>query len=109
MPNFTIDLTQIVVAVIGLLSALITYRLVPWIKANTNVKQQQMLKIAVETAVFAAEQIYGAGNGSEKFDYVVQWLQSKGFDADKTEIESAVYTFFNHQKEKPHIDSTDTQ
>ena len=67
MPNMTIDLTQIIVALLGLLSAIITYRLVPWLKANTTEKQQALIKTAVQTAVYAAEQIYGAGHGEEKF------------------------------------------
>ncbi len=91
----TIDITQIVVALIGLLSALITYRLIPWIKANTNVKQQAMIKAAVQTAVFAAEQIYGAGEGEKKFEYVVNWLKEQGYDVSKTEIEGAVYELLN--------------
>lgn len=95
MPNVNIDITQIVVALIGLLSALITYRLVPWIKANTNVKQQAMIKAAIQTAVFAAEQIYGAGEGEKKFDYVVNWLKEQGYDVSKTEIEGAVFELLN--------------
>ena len=91
----TIDITQIVVALIGLLSALITYRLIPWIKANTNVKQQAMIKAAVQTAVFAAEQIYGAGEGEKKFEYVVNWLKEQGYDVSKTEIEGAVFELLN--------------
>ena len=89
--NMNIDLTQVVVALIGLLSAFITYRLIPWIKANTDVKQQAMIRAAIQTAVFAAEQIYGAGDGDKKFDYVVNWLKEKGYDVGKTEIEGAVY------------------
>lgn len=91
MPNFTIDLTQIVVALIGLLAAFITYRIIPWIKANTNEKQQAIIDAAIKTAVFAAEQIYGAGEGDKKFDYAIQWLHDRGYDADKTRIEAAVY------------------
>lgn len=93
--NVNIDITQIVVAIIGLLSALITYRLIPWIKANTNEKQQAMIKAAVQTAVFAAEQIYGAGEGDKKFDYAVNWLKEHGYDVDKTDIEAAVYELIN--------------
>ena len=89
--NMNIDLTQIIVAFIGLLSAIITYRLVPWIKANTNEKQQAMIKAAVQTAVFAAEQIYGAGEGEKKFEYAIQWLKEQGYDVDKNDIEAAVY------------------
>lgn len=93
--NMNIDLTQVVVALIGLLSAFITYRLIPWIKTNTDVKQQTLIRAAVQTAVFAAEQLYGAGEGEKKFDYVVNWLKEKGYDVGKTEIEGAVYELLN--------------
>ena len=95
----TINLTPIIQALIGLLAALITYRLIPWIKANTNDKQQAMLKAAIQTAVFAAEQIYGAGNGAEKMDYAIEYLRDKGFDVDSREIEATVHYFFAHEKE----------
>ena len=38
-----IDLTPIITAVIAIIVALITYRLVPWIKAHTNETQQNIL------------------------------------------------------------------
>ena len=95
MPNFTIDITQIVVAILGLLSALITYRLVPYIKSKTTVQQQAFIKAAVQTAVFAAEQIYGAGEGEKKFDYAIKWLHDHGYDVSKTDIEAAVYELIN--------------
>ena len=97
MPNVTIDLTQIVVALIGLLSALVTYRLIPWIKANTTVKQQAIIKAAVQTAVFAAEQIYGAGEGDKKFNYVIEWLHNRGFDVDIADVEATVYELLNYE------------
>lgn len=99
MPNITIDITQIVVAFIGLLSALITYRLVPYIKAKTTVQQQAFIKAAVQTAVFAAEQLYGAGEGEKKFDYAIQWLRDHGYDVCKADIEAAVYELINGPKE----------
>ena len=95
MPNFTIDLTQIVVALIGLLSALITYRLIPWLKANTTEKQRVLIKAAVQTAVYAAEQMYGAGEGDKKFEYAINWLREQGYDVSKADIEAAVYELLN--------------
>lgn len=86
-----IDLTPIINAIIALLAALVTYKLLPWIKANTTVKQQTALQNAAKIAVFAAEQIYkGSGMGAEKFDYVVMKLQEQGFSADPAIIEAAV-------------------
>lgn len=88
---FTIDLTKIFEAVITLLAALITYRLVPWIKSRTNENQQLMLQSIVRTLVFAAEQLYGAGHGEEKLDYVCKQLQERGYTVDRDEIEATVY------------------
>lgn len=85
-----IDLTPIFQAVIALLAALVTYKLVPWIKARTTESQQALLSATVRTLVYAAEQLYGAGKGAEKFDYVVGELEKRGFTADRAQIEAAV-------------------
>lgn len=85
-----IDLTPIVQAVIGLLAALITYKLIPLIKAKTTAEQQALLQVTVRTLVYAAEQIYGSGAGEKKLQYVKQQLQARGFDVDINQIEAAV-------------------
>lgn len=85
-----IDLTPVLQAVIGLLAALITYRLVPWIQARTTNEQQTLLHATIRTLVFAAEQIYGAGGGEEKMKYVQEQLKWRGFDVDLAAIEAAV-------------------
>lgn len=86
----SIDLTPIIQAVIALLAALVTYKLVPWIKARTTAEQQAMLGAMVRTLVYAAEQLYGAGHGAEKLDYVIGELRERGFEADRAAIEAAV-------------------
>ena len=91
----TIDLTTIINAIIALLAALVTYRLIPWIKARTTAEQQAQLRAAVKVAVFAAEQIFGAGNGAEKMDYALRWLRDQGFDVDSRQVEAAVAEFLN--------------
>ena len=85
-----INLTDIIQAVIALIVALITYKVIPWIKAKTTESQQAILMATVRTLVYAAEQLYGAGKGKEKFTYVRQKLQEKGFDVDVDAIEAAV-------------------
>ena len=91
-----IDLTPIIQAIIALLAAIITYKLIPWIKARTTNEQQAMLSAAIKTAVFAAEQMYGAGNGEKKLGYAIEWLNKRGFDADREEIEAAVKEHINN-------------
>lgn len=85
-----IDLTDIIQAVIALIVALITYKVIPWIKSKTTESQQAVLMATVRTLVYAAEQLYGAGKGDEKLAYVKQKLEEKGFDVDIDAIEAAV-------------------
>ena len=85
-----IDLTPIIQAVIALIAAIVTAKVIPWIKAKTTNEQQAIIRAAVVTLVFAAEQIYGAGNGEEKLDFVIQQLNAKGFTADRMEIEAVI-------------------
>lgn len=89
-----IDLTPIIQAILALLAALITYKLVPWLKEKTTNEQRVYLKATLKTLVFAAEQLYGAGAGAEKLDYVICELKKRGFDADRAEIEATVNEFF---------------
>lgn len=85
-----IDMTQLFQAVIGFLAALVTYKLIPWIQAKTTAQQQKLLRAAVSVAVYAAEQLYGAGAGKEKLMYVKGQLAKKGYHVDIDEIEAAV-------------------
>ena len=94
-----IDLTPIFEAVIMLLAALITYKLIPYIKAHTTAKQYSTLTAVTRSLVFAAEQLYGAGKGPEKLRYVKDQLLQRGFDIDTDAIEAAVAEYFNYAPE----------
>lgn len=86
-----IDLTQIIVAVIGLLSAVISAYLVPYIKAKTTNEQRMNALMWTQIAVQAAEMIYNqSGMGKEKFDYVKRFLVEKGFDYDEKEVKALI-------------------
>ena len=104
---YNIDLTPILQALIGLICALITYKLIPWIKSKTTAQQQQNLETAARIAVYAAEQIFrgNANVGSEKFAYALRALEDAGFDADTTmaceAIEKAVYELMGHWRLYP--------
>lgn len=94
-----IDLTPILEALLGLLAAIITAKVIPWINAKTTNEQQKKIKAAVRTAVFAAEQVYGAGHGKEKLDYAAKYLRKHGYEVDLDQIEAAVRTYFSHAEE----------
>lgn len=87
----TIDLTPILQAVIALLAAIITAKLIPWIKSKTTAQQQSALLATVRILVYAAEQLYGAGKGDEKLDYVCNQLRERGYEVNRAEIEATVY------------------
>ena len=87
----TIDLTPICEAIIALLAAVITMYLIPWIKARTNAQQQSYIHAAVKVAVYAAEKLYGAGNGEKKLAYAQQVLRDDyNISLDAGKLRSAV-------------------
>ena len=93
-----INLTGAINAILALLAAVITYKVIPWIKAKTTNEQQMFIEATVRTLVFAAEQIYGAGHGREKMEYVVEKLEEKGYTVDTDDIEAAVYNYLSGDK-----------
>ena len=103
-----IDLTPIFQAVLALLAALITYKLIPWIKARTTNEQQARIDAAIRVAVYAAEQVYGAGNGAQKKAFAVAYLEEHGFTVDSAAIEAAVCELLNLSTTSEMIVETDT-
>jgi hypothetical protein len=85
-----IDLTPILQAIIALLAAIITAKVIPWIQARTTTHQQILLQATVDILVSAAEQLYGAGHGPEKLQYVKDELELRGYTVDTAAIEAAV-------------------
>lgn len=85
-----IDLTPIIQAIIALLAALVTYKLIPWIKAKTTETQYSYLMALTGTLVYAAEKLYETGDIENKLSYVSDQLQARGFDVDRAAIEAAV-------------------
>lgn len=83
----TIDLTQIILAVITLLFGILMRYVIPNIKSKASAEQMELLRIAVKTAVYAAEQLYGSKQGQEKLQYVIDLLYKQGYIVDKTQIE----------------------
>lgn len=99
----TIDLTDIVTAALALIAALITRYIVPWIKEKTTLEQQKRIQAAIDTVVYAAEKMYGAGRGDEKKKYVLTKLRASGYDLNDAMviagIEAAVMALDLQKKE----------
>ena len=82
-----IDLTQIIMAVLTLLFGLLMRYVIPSIKGKLNTEQMELLRIAVKTAVYAAEKLYGSKQGQEKLNYVIDLLYQQGYIVDKNQVE----------------------
>lgn len=89
------DMTDIIECIIALLSALVSAFVIPYIKSRLSESKRSQLIFWINTAVRAAEQLYGSKTGKDKKEYVVSFLLSKGivFDIDEVTalIESEVY------------------
>ena len=86
----TIDLTQIILAVITLLFGVLMRYVIPNIKAKTNANQMELIRAAVKSAVYAVEQLYKSKPGQEKKQMVIQFLKEQGYILDDEHIESDI-------------------
>lgn len=86
-----IDLTPIVTAILTLIISLISAFLIPYIKTKVSAEQFKTIQLWVKVAVQAAEMLYtGSGRGEEKKQYVVDFLNSKGFTLNTEEIDNLI-------------------
>lgn len=74
------NITQIIIALIGLCSTIITAVIVPYVKNRLSDSQWNKLKELVATGVAAAEQLSRTGEISkeERKDYVVDLIKKSG-------------------------------
>lgn len=91
-PAATIDVTEFVTALLGLLASIVTAYLAPWLKAKLGAARYENALSVTNTLVNAAEQIFkGAGRGQEKLDYVKKELNKRGITYDEAKLEAAVF------------------
>jgi len=88
--NVTIDLTQIILAIITLIGAIITRYLVPWIKSKLNDNQYETFCTLIRVGVYAAEQLFTSEQWKEKKAYVVDLLKENGYTVDTTAVDAMI-------------------
>lgn len=87
----TFDITQIIVSIIGLLMAVVTGILVPYIRSKTTTEKFNQIVFWTNIAVQAAEQIYvGTGMGEKKKMYVQKFLIEKGLNLDEAALDAVI-------------------
>ena len=76
----TIDITPIVKAIIevliGVVTVLITTKVMPWLNSKLEKSQLELVKDIVKIAVKAAEQLFDKAQGREKLEYAMQFVVS---------------------------------
>lgn len=82
----TIDLTQIILAIITLIGGLIARYVIPWLRDKLDERKIELLIGAINTGVYAAEQLYNSDQGKEKKQYVIDLLAENGYILDPDNI-----------------------
>jgi len=71
-----IDVTQIIVAIIGIIGVVITTYVIPYLKSKTSTTQWDNILNWATAGVQCAEILYnGVGRGEEKKAYVEKYIQ----------------------------------
>ena len=105
----TIDVTQIILAVLTLLFGLLMRYVVPTLREKLNADQMDVLRIAVKTAVYAAEQLYSSDQGKAKLKYVVDLLYKQGFILDPAQVEDSTRALIESFVRELHIEQAKLQ
>ena len=86
-----IDMTQVIVALIGLIGVLLSTVLVPYLRAKTTKEKWDNAMFWVKLAVQSAEQIYvEQGMGEKKKEYVEKFLAEHNVKLDAAQIDVAI-------------------
>ncbi len=85
-----IDVTQVVLALLTLISGIVTTFLVPWLKQKLDAGQRERLAALIRVGVFAAQQLFRTDEGVRKKAYVIQLLQDQGYEINSEEIDARI-------------------
>lgn len=68
------DVTGVALLLISLIFAVLGCMIIPWLKTKLTSEQLAYVRGAVQIAVYAAEKLYGSGNGAAKFAHAEKVL-----------------------------------
>ena len=95
-----IDVTQVIVALIGLIGVLLSTVLIPYFRAKTTQEKGNNALFWVKLAVQSAEQIYNQqGMGEKKKEYVEKFLAEHNIKLDPEQIDVAIEAAVNQLTE----------
>ena len=85
-----IDFTPLAEAIITLAATAITMFLIPWLRERYGNEKLAKARNWVQIAVYAAEKLYGAGNGDQKLAYAEQVLEKHNIILDMDTLKAMV-------------------
>lgn len=85
-----LDITPLVEALLALATTAITLFFIPWLRERYGNETLEKAKNWVQIAVYAAEKIYGAGNGDQKLEYVEHLLAQHKIKFDTVTLKAMV-------------------
>ena len=85
-----VDFTPLAEAIVTLIATAITVFLIPWIRERYGNEKLEKAKSWVQIAVYAAEKVYGAGNGDQKLAYAEQVLAEHKIKLDTATLKAMV-------------------
>ena len=85
-----LDLTKLAQAIISLAAGIVSLYLVPWLSSKLTNEQLSKAKSWVQIAVYAAEKLYGAGNGDQKLAYAEEILRKHGIRLDTATLKAMI-------------------
>lgn len=86
----SIDLTQVILALITLISGILTSFLIPYLKQRMTAAGQERLSALIRVGVYAAQQLFESDEGIRKKAYVVQLLEQQGYAVNAEEIDARI-------------------
>lgn len=105
----TINLTQIIMAVLTFIFGLIAKYGIPWLVANTDEKKRAKIADIVQTGVEAADRWLKTASGEEKKAYVVEYMKERGYEVDTDNIHSELNAMIEAAVERLRIAQNSNQ
>ena len=84
------NITEIVLAVITLISALVSAFVIPLVKKKVGAENMAEFLRWVEIGVAAAEQLYSSVDTTKKKEYVLEFLELHRISYDEFEVDAAI-------------------
>lgn len=83
-----IDWTQIILAIIGLIGAILTTVIVPYVRAKTTEQQRKNIYTVIQSAVWAADQMFKSSDptGGARNKWVMKQLEDIGIDVREEDV-----------------------